>query len=153
MAKTKKTADIIENVGFAAFDAAKLADPVRSFAEKGMKRSNDAYAKVKAGADEAQKIIELALETATTALNFLSLKSYAALRDNAEAGIAHFDALVDARSLSEIVELRQPICAGGSSRLSTRLRNCRLRPQALPKTSCRRRKSAFEQALEDLTTA
>ncbi|MGO4835995.1 phasin, partial [Rhizobiaceae sp. 2RAB30] len=48
MAKTEKTADVIENIEFSAFDASKATDQFRTFAEKGVEQSKEAYAKVKA---------------------------------------------------------------------------------------------------------
>lgn len=106
MAKTEKTADIVENIEFPAFDTSKATDQFRAFAEKGAEQSKEAYAKVKAGAEEAQKLFESTFETAKAASNELSLKAVAALRANAELGFSHLEALVAAKSLSEIVELQ-----------------------------------------------
>ncbi|MGI6851021.1 phasin [Mesorhizobium sp. 1B3] len=106
MAKTEKTADIIENIEFSAFDTSKATDQFRAFAEKGAEQSKEAYAKVKAGAEETQKLFESTVETAKAASNELSLKAIAALRANAELGFSHLESLVAAKSLSEIVELQ-----------------------------------------------
>lgn len=106
MAKTEKTADIIETVEFPAFDTSKTSDQFRAFAEKGVEQSKETYAKVKAGAEEAQKVFESTFETAKAASNDLSLKAIAALRANAELGFAHLESLVAAKSLSEVVELQ-----------------------------------------------
>lgn len=106
MAKTEKTAEIIENIEFSAFDTSKASDQFRAFAEKGAEQSKEAYAKVKAGAEETQKLFESTVETAKAASNELSLKAIAALRANAELGFSHLESLVAAKSLSEIVELQ-----------------------------------------------
>ncbi|HWK66360.1 MAG TPA: phasin [Rhizobiaceae bacterium] len=106
MAKTEKTADIIENVEFPAFDTSKATDQFRAFAEKGADQSREAFAKVKAGAEEAQKLFESTVETARTASNELSLKAIAAFRANAELGFSHLESLLAAKSLSELVELQ-----------------------------------------------
>ena len=101
-----KTADTIENVEFPSFDASKATDQIRAFAEKGVEQSKEAYAKLKTGAEETQKVLETTYETAKTVSSDLSLKTIAALRANADAGFSHLEALVGARSLSEVVELQ-----------------------------------------------
>ncbi|CAH2405494.1 Phasin [Mesorhizobium ventifaucium] len=98
-----KTADTIE---FPSFDASKATDQIRAFAEKGVEQSKEAYAKLKTGAEETQKALESTFETAKTVSNDLSLKTIAALRANTEAGLSHFEALIGAKSLSEVVELQ-----------------------------------------------
>jgi phasin len=105
MAKTaEKTADFVEN--FPSFDATKATDQLRAFAEKSVEQSKEAYAKLKTGAEEAQKALETTFETARTVSGDLSLKTISAFRANAEAGFAHLEALVAAKSLSEVVELQ-----------------------------------------------
>ncbi|MGB3899487.1 MAG: phasin [Mesorhizobium sp.] len=101
-----KTAETIENVEFPSFDAAKATDQIRAFAEKGVEQSKEAYAKLKTGAEETQKVLETTYETAKAVSSDLSLKTIAALRTNADAGFSHLEALVGARSLSEVVELQ-----------------------------------------------
>ena len=101
-----KTAETIENVEFPSFDASKATDQIRAFAEKGVEQSKEAYAKLKTGAEETQKVLESTFETAKTVSGDLSLKTIAALRANAEAGFSHLEALVGAKSLSEVVELQ-----------------------------------------------
>jgi phasin len=98
-----KTADTIE---FPSFDASKATDQIRAFAEKGVEQSKEAYAKLKTGAEDTQKALESTFETAKTVSSDLSLKTIAALRANTEAGLSHFEALIGAKSLSEVVELQ-----------------------------------------------
>jgi phasin len=98
--KTAKTAE------FPTFDAEKATDQIRAFAEKGVEQSKEAYAKLKTGAENAQKALETTFETAKNAGSEFSLKSIATGRANAEAGFAHLEALVAARSLSEVIELQ-----------------------------------------------
>lgn len=104
MSKAPKT--VIDNVEFPTFDATKAADQVRAFAEKGMEQSKEAYAKLKTGAEETQKALESTFETVKTVGSDLSLKTIATLRANAEAGFSHLEALVGAKSLSEVIELQ-----------------------------------------------
>lgn len=101
-----KAAETIENVEFPSFDASRATDQIRTFAEKGVEQSKEAYAKMKNGTEEAKKVMESTYETAKTASSDLSLKSVAAFRANAEAGFSHLEALIGAKSLSEVVELQ-----------------------------------------------
>ncbi|MDH6230305.1 phasin [Mesorhizobium soli] len=107
MSKTAaKTAEFTENAEFPTFDASKASDQFRAFAEKGVEQSKEAYAKLKTGAEEAQKALETTFETARNAGGDLSLKAITNLRSNAEAGFAHLESLVGAKSLSELFELQ-----------------------------------------------
>lgn len=105
MAKIEKTTDILETAA-AAFDTSKTVDQFRAFAEKGVEQSKEAYAKLKVGAEEAQKTIESTFETVKTVSGDVSKKAIAAMRANAEAGFDHLESLIAAKSLSEIVELQ-----------------------------------------------
>ncbi len=104
MSKTVKIADT--SIEFPSFDASKATDQFRAFAEKGVEQSKEVYAKVKAGAEDTQKALESTFETAKSAGSALSLKTIAAMRANSEAGFAHLESLLNAKSLSEVVELQ-----------------------------------------------
>jgi len=91
---------------YPSFDASKTVDQFRVFAEKGVEQSREAYAKLKAGAEDAQKTIETTFETAKTAGVDLSLKAIAAFRANAEADLSHLEGLIGVKSLSEFFELQ-----------------------------------------------
>jgi phasin len=107
MAKiAEKSAEFIENVEFPTFDASKATDQIRAFAEKGVEQSKEAYAKIKTGAEETQKALESTFETAKSVSSDLSLKTISAFRANAEAGFAHLEALVGAKTLSDLIELQ-----------------------------------------------
>jgi phasin len=88
------------------FDTTKVTDQFRAFTEKGVEQSKEAYEKLKAGAEEAQKALETTYETAKSVGGDLSLKSIAALRANVTAGFDHLEALVGAKSFSEVIELQ-----------------------------------------------
>ena len=103
---TKTSAKTGETVEFPTFDAEKATDQLRAFAEKGVEQSKEAYAKIKAGADEAQKALEHTFENARTHGNEFSLKAIAAARANTEAGFSHLEAMLGAKSLSEVMELQ-----------------------------------------------
>lgn len=153
MAKTEKTADIVENIEFSAFDASKATDQLRSFTEKGVEQSKEAYAKVKAGAEEAQKAIESTFETAKTVSNDLSLKTIAALRANAEAGFAHLEALVAAKSLSEVVELQTAYLRKRVEMVVDQAKGLQAATSKAAEDVAQPLKGAFEKALKELKVA
>lgn len=90
----------------AAFDASKANDQFRAFAETGMEQSRQAYEKMKSNAEFTQKSLESTFESAKQAGNEMSLKSLAAMRTNSELGFAHLEALMGARSVSDVIELQ-----------------------------------------------
>ncbi len=106
MSKTATKPAEFANVEFPTFDASKATDQFRAFAEKGVEQSKEAYTKIKSGAEDTQKALESTFETAKTVGSDLSLKTIATLRTNAETGFAHLEALVGAKSLSELIELQ-----------------------------------------------
>lgn len=89
-----------------SFDASKVTDQFRDFAEKGLAQSKDAYAKMKTAAEDAQKTIEDTFKSVQTAGADVSLKAIAALRASTEAGLSHMEALVGVKSVSDFVELQ-----------------------------------------------
>lgn len=89
-----------------SFDASKVTDQFRDFAEKGLAQSKDAYAKMKTAAEDAQKTVEETFKTAQSAGAEVSLKAISALRANTEAGLSHMEALVGVKSVSDFVELQ-----------------------------------------------
>ena len=88
------------------FDASKVTDQFRDFAEKGLAQSKDAYAKMKTAAEDAQKTVEDTFKTAQNAGTEVSLKAISVLRANTEAGLSHMEALVGVKSVSDFVELQ-----------------------------------------------
>ena len=103
MNKAAKPADVME---FPTFDATAATDQFRAFAEKGVEQTKEAYSKMKANAEDAQKVLESTFETARSASSDLSLKSIAAMRANSEAAFSHLEALVSVKSVSEFLELQ-----------------------------------------------
>lgn len=103
---TKTATKTAETVEFPTFDADKASDQFRAFAEKSVEQSKEAYAKLKDGAESAQKTMEETFGTVRAVGAELSLKSIAAARANAEASFSHLEAIVGAKSLSEVIELQ-----------------------------------------------
>jgi phasin len=153
MSKTPKTAAMIENVEFPSFDASKAADQVRAFAEKGIEQSKETYAKLKTGAEEAQKALESTYETVKTASSDLSLKTIAALRTNSEAGFAHLEALVGARSLSEVIELQTAFVRKAVETAVEQAKEIQAVTTKAAEDVSKPMKSAFEKSFKDLKVA
>lgn len=91
---------------FPSFDATQATDQFRAFTENSAAQGREAYAKLKTGFEDGQKAVEATFENAKAFSDEMTLKSIAAMRSTTEAGFAHVEALVAAKSLSEIVELQ-----------------------------------------------
>ena len=91
---------------FPTFDATQASDQFRAFTENGMAQGREFYAKLKAGFEDGQKAVEATFENAKAYSDELTLKSIAVMRSTTEAGFAHVEALVAAKSLSEVAELQ-----------------------------------------------
>jgi phasin len=152
MSKTK-SAEIIENVEFPSFDASKATDQIRAFAEKGVEQSKEAYAKLKTGAEETQKALESTYETAKTVSSDLSLKTIAALRANTEAGFSHLEALIGAKSLSEVVELQTAFLRKRVESTVEQAKEFQAVASKAAEDVSKPVKTAFEKALKDIKAA
>lgn len=99
----KKTDDVFS---VAAFDPAKVTESLRDFAEKGAAQTKDAYAKMKAAAEDATKTVEATLENAQSGTVELGLTAIEAMRTNAENSLSHLEAVLGVKSVSELFELQ-----------------------------------------------
>lgn len=100
---TKKTDDVFS---FAAFDPSKFSESFRDFAEKGVAQTKDAFAKAKEASEDATKTMEATLEKAQAGSVELGLKAIDTLRVNTESSLAHMEALLGVKSVSELFELQ-----------------------------------------------
>ena len=155
MAKTaeKATAEFIDNIEFPTFDASKATDQFRAFTEKSVEQSKEAYAKLKTGAEETQKVLESTFETAKTVSGDLSLKTIAALRANADAGFSHLEALVSAKSLSEVVELQTAFLRKRAELAVEQAKEFQAVASKAAEDVSKPIKTAFEKALKDIKAA
>jgi len=87
---------------FPGFDHSKTTEQLRFFAESTARQTEEAYERMKAGAEA----FEASLEVAKEAGDELILKSIAAMRAGAEANISQFEALANARTFSEVIEIQ-----------------------------------------------
>lgn len=150
MSKSPKTA---ENIEFPSFDTSKAADQVRAFAEKGIEQSKETYAKLKTGAEETQKVLETTFEKAKTVGSELSLKTIAALRTNSEASFAHLEALVGAKSLSEVVELQSAFVRKSFESAVEQAKELQVVTSKAAEDVSKPIKDAFEKAVKELKVA
>ncbi len=99
----KKSEDVF---AFATFDPAKFTDSFRDFAEKGAAQMKDSFAKAKEASEDATKTIETTLEKAQAGSVELGLKAIDAMRANTDSSLAHMEALLGVKSVSELFELQ-----------------------------------------------
>lgn len=150
MAKTEKTADVFE---IPSFDASKATDQIRAFAEKGVEQSKEVYAKLKDGAEDAQKAIESTYETVKSASADLSLKTIAALRANAEVNFSHLEALVGAKTLSDVIELQTAFLRKRVEMTVEQVKDLQAASSKAAEEVAKPVKTAFEKAIKDLKAA
>jgi phasin len=107
MAKaTAPKTEIADVFAFPAMDAAPYADQFRTFAEQGMAKSKEAYDQVKTSMEDAQKTVETTVETAQKHGSKVSLTTINMMRANTEAGFAHLEKLIGAKTVAEALELQ-----------------------------------------------
>lgn len=148
-----KTAEKTEFVEFPSFDATKATDQFRAFAEKSVEQSKETYTKLKTGAEEAQKAIESTLETAKSVSGDLSLKTISAFRANTEAGFAHLEALVAAKSLSEAIELQTSFLRARVEASVEQAKDFQTAASKAAEKVSAPMKSVFEKAVKELKVA
>ena len=147
---TEKTAEFIDN---AAFDASKAIDQVSAFAEKGVEQSKEVLAKFKAGSETTQKAFETSFETAKTVSSDLSLKTIAAFRANAEAGFSHLEALIGAKSMSEVVELQTAFIRKSAETAVEQAKELQTVTTKAAEDVSKPLKAVFEKAVKELKVA
>ena len=87
-------------------DPSKMTETFRAMTLKSMEQSKEAYARMKAAADDATKTMESTMEHVHQGSLSLSKKAIEALRSNAEMGFAHLEKMMSAKSFSEVIEMQ-----------------------------------------------
>jgi phasin len=149
MSKTVKTEETV----FAAFDASKVTDQVRDFAEKTVAQSKDAYAKMKDTAEGAQKTFEDNVKVAQAASSDVALKAIAAIRTNTEAGINHLEALVGVKSFADFVELQTAFFRKQAEAVVDQAKDLQAVTTAAAEKAAAPVKAAFEKAAKEFKAA
>ncbi|MBX9455445.1 MAG: phasin family protein [Rhizobium sp.] len=105
MAFAKKTAtdDVFS---FSTFDPSKLSDNFRDFAEKSTSKTKETLAKVKEATEDASKTVEATLHSAQAGTVELGMTAIGMIRTNTETSLAHLEALLGVKSVSELFELQ-----------------------------------------------
>lgn len=150
---TKAAVKTAETIEFPTFDAEKATDQFRAFAEKGVEQSKETYAKMKTGAETAQKALETSFENAKSLAGEMSLKSIAAARANAESGFSHMEALVGAKSLSEIIELQTSFMRKSVETAVEQAKDFQAASTKAADEMSKPMKDAFEKALKEVKVA
>lgn len=153
MAKTASATEFLDNVEFPAFDASKATEQLRTFTEKSVEQSKEAYAKLKDGAEQAQKVLETTFETVKDASSELSLKTIAAWRTNSNDVFAHLESLVGAKSISEVVELQSAFVRKSFETTVEQVKDFQAAAQAATEKASKPVKEAFEKATKELKVA
>jgi phasin len=149
MSKTVKTEETV----FTAFDASKVTDQVRDFAEKTVAQSKDAYAKMKDTAEGAQKTFEDNVKVAQAASSEVALKAIAAIRTNTEAGISHLEALVGVKSFADFVELQTSFFRKQAELVVDQAKELQAVTTAAAEKAAVPVKAAFEKAAKEFKAA
>jgi len=150
---SKATAKTAETIEFPTFDAEKATDQFRAFTEKGVEQSKETYAKMKAGAESAQKALESTFETAKSAGSELALKSIATMRTNAEAGFSHLEALAGAKSLAEVMELQSAFFRRAVEQTIEQAKDFQATSTKVASDMSRPMKDVFEKSMKELKVA
>ena len=150
---TKAAAKTAETIEFPTFDAEKTTDQFRAIAEKGVEQSKEAYAKLKSSAETTQKAIETTFENVRAVGSEFSLKSIAAARANTEAGFAHLEALVGAKSLSDVIELQTSFLRKAVESAVEQARDFQSASSKAAEDVSKPFKDVFEKAVKELKVA
>ncbi|HEV7253747.1 MAG TPA: phasin [Mesorhizobium sp.] len=141
------------NVEFPTFDANQATDQFRVFTEKGLEQSKEVYSRMKHGAEWAQKSMETTVETTRAASGELSLKAIAAMRSNVDAGFSHLEALVSAKTLSEVMELQGRFVRARFEAMLAQGKDMQSAASKAAEDMSRPVKDGFESALRELKVA
>jgi phasin len=142
-----------ETIEFPSFDASKATEQFRDFAEKGMEQTKEVYAKLKTGAEDAQKALENSFETVRSASSDVSLKAIGAMRANAELTFSHLEALVGAKSVSEFVELQTSFVRKSVELGVSQAKDLQVASSKAIEEIAQPVKAAYEKSMKDLKVA
>jgi len=149
---TKKT-PAEDAFAFAAFDPTKMTETYREFAEKGLVQSKDAYDKLKVAAEDATKTIEQTLESAQAGSVELSLKAIDAVRTNADASLAHAEALLGVKSVAELVELQTAFMRSQAEAAVDQAKDLQEAARKVAEDVSKHGKAAYEKAAKTFKSA
>lgn len=150
---TDKTSETTEITELPAFNPSAAATQLAAVIEKSAEQSQETLARVQLDAEGTQKVLKSFFENAMSVGSELSLKAIAALRGNAEADFSHLEALVEAKSLSEIVELQTNFLRKRVEMGVDQVKDFQTLATKAATDVSKPVKNAFETALKDLKAA
>jgi len=153
MSTAEKTPDTLEGTVLPTFDPSKATVQFRAVAERGAEQSKEVLAKFKVGSEDAQKALKSTFETARSVGNELSLKTIAALRANTEADFSYLEALVGAKSISEVFELQTTFLRKRFEMGVEQAKEFQVATTKAAEDVSKPVKEAFEKAMKDLKVA
>ena len=92
--------------GFSAFDPSRMAQGFREAAQMGADQSREAYAQLRDVTADATKTVEDTFRSARSGSFELGMKAADAMRGSVDLSIAHMQALMGVRSVSDLIELQ-----------------------------------------------
>jgi phasin len=104
-AKTKSAAKEMADAAF-AYPKFEVPEMFRSFAEQGLSQTRDAYARMRAAAEEATDIIEESFETTRDSVRDVQLKALDVAKSNTDAAFDLFRQLLTVTSVADAVQLQ-----------------------------------------------
>ncbi|WP_416186630.1 phasin [Fulvimarina sp. 2208YS6-2-32] len=127
-------------------DPSKMTETFRAMTEKSMEQSKDAYGRMRAAADEASKALESTMENAHQGSLQLSKKALDAMRANADLGFRHLDAMMGAKSFSEVIEMQTGFLREQAELNTTQAKEIQAMTQSVAQELMKPGKDAFDKA-------
>ncbi|MEN3793533.1 phasin family protein [Fulvimarina sp. MAC3] len=127
-------------------DPSKMTETFRAMTQKSMEQSKEAYGRMRSAADEASKALESTMENAHQGSLQLSKKALDAMRANADLGFQHLDAMMGAKSFSEVIEMQTTYLRQQAELNTTQAKEIQSLTQSVAQEMMKPGKEAFEKA-------
>ena len=131
-------------------DPAKMTETFRSMTQKSMEQSKEAYGRMKSAADEATKALETTMENAHQGSLQLSKKAIEAMRANADLGFQHLDALMGAKSFSEVIEMQTSYVRQQAELATSQVKELQSLTQSVAQEMMKPSRDVFEKASQSV---
>ncbi len=123
----------------------------RDFAEKSLTGSKEAYAKMKAAAEEATEVFEDSIETARSGAVEFSHKSLDAAKQNSDATYAFFKELIGVKTFAEALELQMGFARKQTEAFAAQVKDLQDFSQKYVTEASRPVKASVEKAFKGAT--
>ena len=115
-----------------------------------MEQSKEAYGRMKSAADEATKALETTMENAHQGSLQLSKKAIEAMRANADLGFQHLDALMGAKSFSEVIEMQTSYVRQQAELATSQAKELQSLTQSVAQEMMKPSRDVFEKASQSV---